>query len=156
MTINKNTIEYIGLRWGLITLILLSTYFLIMRFLGLVHSTELRVLNAVIMFYGVFSAIKVSKSQLEDFNYLKGFGVGALTALVASGLFTIFGFIYLNWIDPSFMSSIKMNEPLGVFMNKYSASLQIFIEGSASGVLCSYASLQWLRKPHLLGGDQLT
>ena len=151
----NNNIESIGLRWGLITLLLLCAYFLIMKFLGLVHSTELRVVNAVIMFYGVFSAVKISKTKLEEFNYFKGFGVGALTALIASGLFAVFGLVYLIWIDPSFMSSIKMNEPLGIFMNRYSAALQIFIEGSASGILCSYASLQWLRKPHLAGGDQV-
>lgn len=156
MTTKQTTIESIGLRWGLITLLMLSIYFLTMKFLGLVHVTELRILNAGIMFFGVFTAIKISKSELEDFNYFKGFGVGALTALVASGLFAVFGLVYLLWIDPSFMSSIKMNEPLGIFMNRYSASLQILIEGSASGILCSYASLQWLRKPHLAGGDQMT
>ena len=155
ISIKNHTIVQIGLRWGLITLALLCAYFVIMQILGLIHSTELRVLNALIMFYGVFQAVKTSKSDLEDFNYFKGFGVGALTALTASLLFTIFGLVYIIWIDPSFMSSITMNEPLGIFMNEYTASLQIFIEGSASGILFSYASLQWLRRPHLEGGDQI-
>ena len=153
MNIRRNTIEGIGLRWGVITLLLLCAYFLVMKILGLVHATEFRILNALIMFFGVFQAIKSSKENLQGFNYLKGFGTGILTALVASALFTMFGMIYLFWLDPSFMASIRMNEPMGIFMNEYSASLQIFIEGSASGVLLSYTSLQYLRTPLLAGGD---
>jgi hypothetical protein len=148
-----NTIEKIGLRWGAITLLLLSAYFIIMKLLGLIHIPELRVLNAFIMFYGVYQAIKTAKFELDDFNYFKGFGAGALTAFSATFVFSVFGIVYLQFIDPSFLSSIIKNEPLGFFMNEYSASIQIFIEGAASGILFSYASLQWLRTPYLAGGN---
>jgi hypothetical protein len=150
---NNQTIETIGLRWGLITLLLLGTYFIAMKIFGLIHTPELRVLNAFIMFYGVFQSVKTAKLELEDFNYFKGFGVGALTAFSATFIYSLAGVIYLTFIDPAFMTSIKLNEPLGLFMNEYSASLQIFIEGSASGILFSYASLQWLRTPYLAGGN---
>lgn len=153
MTYGKNsTIEKIGLQWGLTTLLLLSAYFLIMKILGLIHVPELRIFNALIMFYGVFQAIKRAKVELNEFNYFKGIGAGILTAFVATFFFSLFGVFYLSFIDPNFIMSIKVNEPLGIYMNQYSASLQIFIEGSASGVLFSYASLQWLREPYLAGG----
>ena len=150
---NNHTIEKIGLRWGLITLLLLGAYFIIMKIFGLIHTPELRVLNAFIMFYGVFQSVKSAKLELEDFNYFKGFGVGALTAFSTSFTYSLAGVIYITFIDPAFMASIQANEPLGLFMNEYSASLQIFIEGSASGILFSYASLQWLRTPYLAGGN---
>lgn len=152
-TTKSTSIEKIGLQWGLITLGLLGAFFLIMKFAGLIHVPELRILNAVIMFYGVFQAISQAKAELSGFNYFKGMGAGILTSLVAAFSFSIFGIIYLTLIDPSFLNSIQANEPLGIYMNEYSASLQIFIEGSASGVLLSFASMQWLKIPHLAGGE---
>ncbi len=151
--LTNTSIESISLRWGFITLTLLCAYFLIMKMVGLIHVPELRVLNALIMFYGVFQSIKTAKFKLVDFNYFKGIGVGALTAFAASFAYSLFGVIYLTLIEPDFLNSIRLYEPLGIYMNEYSASLQIFIEGSASGVLLSYASLQWLRKPYLEGGN---
>ena len=149
---SPTTIEKISLRWGLIILGLLSAYFIIMKILGLVHVPELRIFNAIIMFYGVFQAIKTSRSKLEDFNYFKGMGTGLLTAFGSTLMFSLFGILYVTVIDPGFITEIRSQEPLGIYMNEYSASLQIFIEGSASGFLFSYASLQWLREPYLVGG----
>ena len=149
----NNTIEKIGLRWGFITLLLLGAYFITMKILGLIHIPELRVLNALIMFYGVFQSVKEARESLDDFNYFKGFGTGALTAFSASFVYAVSGVLYLQFINPSFLTDIISNEPLGFFMNQYSASIQIFIEGAASGILFSYSSLQWLREPYMAGGN---
>jgi hypothetical protein len=132
---------------------MLCAYFIIMKILGLIHVQELRSLNALIMFYGVFQAIKSSKEELTDFNYFKGMGAGVLTAFTSTFVYATFGVIYLTVLDPGFLSEIQAKEPLGMYMNEFSASLQVFIEGSASGVLFSYVSLQWLREPHLVGGQ---
>ena len=149
----NNTIEKIGLRWSLVTLLLLGAYFIIMKLLGLIHIPELRVLNALIMCYGVFQSVKDAKANLDDFNYFKGFGTGALTAFSAAFVYSVFGVLYLQFINPDFLTDIISKEPLGFFMNQYSASIQIFIEGAASGILFSYSSLQWLRTPYLAGGN---
>lgn len=148
----SNTIEKISLRWGAITLALLGTYFLIMKLLGLIHVPELRILNSIIMFYGIFQAIKSSKKELEPFNYFKGMGTGVLTAFGVSFIYSMLGIFYITVVDPTFISEIRSQEPMGIYMNEFSAPLQIFIEGSASGVLFSFASLQWLRRPYMAGG----
>jgi len=138
---NFNSIEKIGITSGVFTFIFLGLYFLIMKMLGLVHVIEFRLLNAVIMFFGCYSAVKMSKKHLEHFDFLKGYGAGLLTALIASTLFTAFGLVYLYLIDPEFITEIKRNEILGVYQNKFIASAQIFIEGTASGFLFTHASV---------------
>jgi hypothetical protein len=145
----KASIENIALKYGMITFGLLSIYFLLLTALGLVHRIEFRLFNAIIMFYGCFTAVGVAKQKLEDFNFLKGYGSGLLTALLASFLFSFFGVLYLHFIDPSFMQEIRSNELLGIYQNKFIACAQIFIEGTASGFLFTHGAVMWFKKPIL-------
>ena len=148
------SIEKIALKYGLITFGLLSTYFLLLTSFGLVHRIEFRLFNAIIMFYGCFTAVGIAKQRLKDFNFLKGYGSGLLTALLASFLFSFFGIIYLQFIDPSFMQEIKSNELLGIYQNKFIACAQIFIEGTASGFLFTHGAVMWFKKPILAESRQ--
>lgn len=144
--INQNTIEKIGLYYGIITFLLLSAYFLAMKSIGIVHMVEFRLLNAAIMFYGCFVAVKKSKAKLKDFDFLKGYGAGLLTALVASSLFSFFGLIYLKFINTDFINQIREYDILGIYQNEWIATAQIFIEGSASGFLFTHAAVMWFKK----------
>ena len=152
--LSQNTIEKIAVRQGLITFILLGLYFLLMKSLGLVHLVEFRLLNAGIMFYGCFNAVKMTKLKLKDFNFIKGYGVGLLTSLVAASLFSLFGFFYLEFINPNFITEIREQEILGVHQNKFIAVAQIFIEGSASGILFTHASVMWFKKNQYTASDK--
>ncbi|QSE99243.1 DUF4199 domain-containing protein [Fulvivirga lutea] len=149
------TLEQIGLKWGLIVFGLLSAYFFALQVLGYVHEIELRLFNGVIMYFGVYKAIKEFKNSDHDFNYFQGLGTGIITAFVASLVFSVFGLLYLTVINPAFMESIKLNEPLGLYMNKYGAVFQIFIEGMASGCLMSFANMQLLKKSHMAGANEI-
>ncbi|MEQ8358137.1 MAG: DUF4199 domain-containing protein [Cytophagales bacterium] len=142
-------LEKTGLKWGLITFLGLGAYFLLMKALGLTHVIELRVLNAAIMFTGLWFSIKDYRRNDSGFDYFSGLGVGLLTAFIASTTFTVFGILYLEVINPSFMTELKQSEPLGFYLNPYLATFQIFIEGTASGFSISYAIMQFLKKPML-------
>ena len=146
---NNMSIEKVALRWGIITFILLSVYFMLMKMLGWVHVIELRFLNAFIMIYGIYMAIKTVKAQSSKFGYFKGIGVGSLTALVAVALFSAFGLIYITVINPEFLEQLKMNEPLRFYLTGYIAIIQIFIEGSISGFFFSLIIMQWLKEPRI-------
>ena len=52
-------------------------------------------------------------------------------------------------INPEFIEAVRANELFGNYINEYGASLQIFIEGTFSGCLLSYASMQRLKIGHL-------
>lgn len=141
-------IEQKAIKWGLITFLGLGAYFSIMKMFGLVHELEFRALNAFIMAGGCYMAIKEFKYHKDsEFDYFKGIGTGLLTGLIASLTFSLFGIIYLLFINPSFMQVLIENEPLGRYLNPYLASFQIFIEGTASAFGISYALMQYLKTP---------
>lgn len=145
------TIEKLAVKWGLIIFAMLLGYFFIMKQFDLIHNIELRLLNGVFMFIGLYLGIKEAKKRLDEFSYFKGIGMGLLTALIASFLFAAFGFLYLTVLDPDFIIEIKNNEPFGQYINVYGASLQIFFEGAASGCGLTYAVMQRLKQPHMAG-----
>ncbi|MFW5762424.1 MAG: DUF4199 domain-containing protein, partial [Cyclobacteriaceae bacterium] len=118
-------------KWSLIITAGLIAYFLLMKFFGLVHIIELRLLNGVIMFTGIWFLIKELKKK-PDFNYFTGLLNGIVTGLIASVMFALYAFIYVQFINPEFMLAIKENEIMGNYLNKFLVSMQIFIEGGAS------------------------
>ncbi len=145
--LKSDSIENIGIRWGIITFILLSAYFFLMKIFGLVHVVELRFLNSFIMFFGCYKSIKTTKQNLKNFGYFKGIGVGSLNALVSSALFTIFGIVYITLIEPGFIAELKTNEPLGLYLDGFLAVIQILIEGVISGFIFSFIIMQWMKDP---------
>lgn len=128
-------------KWGLIIAASLVAYFLLMKFFGLIHIIELRLLNGAIMFGGLWFLVKELK-QKEGFNYFTGLLHGIITGIIASVLFAIYAFVYVELINPEFMKAIRENEIMGIYLNEFLVSMQIFIEGSASSFLFSYAVMQ--------------
>ena len=135
------------LKFGLLTTTGLIVYFLLMRVLGLAEITELRALNALIMFSGVFLTVKTFRSGAfeTDFGYLSGIAVGFFTGIVIAISFSLFVGVYV-FIDPVFLAAIVADNPQKEFLNPMTASMVIFIEAIASGFLFSYASMQWLKE----------
>ncbi|MGK7395504.1 MAG: DUF4199 domain-containing protein [Candidatus Cyclobacteriaceae bacterium M3_2C_046] len=132
----------LNIKWGLITAAGLIVYFFAMKMFGLIHILELRYLNAFIMLGGIGLAVRNWKKSRE-FNYFKGLGAGLAVGFIASLTFAIFSFLYVTVLDPGFMIDIKNNDLLGSYMNPYLVGIQIFIEGTVSAFLFSYAVMQW-------------
>lgn len=149
-----NSVEKIGIGWGLVTFILLSIFFLLMKVLGFIQILELRFFNAFIMFFGCYMAIRTARKKLKNFRYFKGLAAGGLNGLVASLIFVIFGYIYITFIDPGFRYEIKMDEPLGLHFNIYLALFQIFMEGVGSGFIFSYILMQWMKHPRTISEER--
>jgi hypothetical protein len=142
---NKESIEYNGLKAGLFIFLGLLAFFIIMKAVGLIHNLELRALNLLIMASGVYFAIKSIKKVNSDFDYFKGIGTGVLAALSSSIGFAIFNVIYLLVIDPAFMLEIKETEPFSNYLNPLSVAVVIFMEGASSGALLSFGFMQWFK-----------
>ena len=143
------TIESRSLRYGVLTTAALIAYFLIMKAVGLVHNFELRAFNAIIMFTGVFLSIRSFKKwKGNNFQFLKGAGVGLMTSLIVAVLFTIFITAYVG-LNPDFLAEIKRTEPQGVHLNEWAIAIILFIEAAASGFLFTYMSMQWLKSPNM-------
>ena len=143
---DKKTVEYNGLKGGLIILIGLIAYFYLMSFLGLEHNLNLRALNIIIMGLGVNWAIRSMKNANDEFDYLKGIGTGLVAAASSSILFAIFTFINLKFIDTAFLTEIVNREPFGLYLNPFKIAFIIVIEGFGSGFLLTFGLMQWYKK----------
>jgi len=141
------TIEKHIVKHGLVITLGLIAYFFLMKVLGLAQITELRVLNAIIMFTGIFLSIRNFKRKkfAFEFNYLTGIATGFFTGMVTAFSFGIFIAAYI-YFDPPFLAAIVADNPQMDFLNPVTSAMVIFIEAIASGFLFSYISMQYLKK----------
>lgn len=144
-----NHLEKTAVKYGLLTTGALSLYFLLMYQLGLAHNVELRIFNALFMFLGIFLSVRSYKrKEKREFQFLKGFAVGLATSLVVGVTFCLFIAAFMG-INPDFLISIKANELQGVYINTVGLLVLIFIEATASGILFTYMSMQWLKSKNM-------
>jgi hypothetical protein len=122
----------------------LIIYFVTMKFAGLSHHPELRLLNLVVLVVGIYFALKKFKSTHEDrLNYFRALVTGVATGAIASIVFAVFLFLYMQ-LDPNMMETIKANEPMGRFLNPYIASFIVALEGVFSGLLVTFILINYV------------
>ena len=98
----------VGLRYGLITGVVLAILSVILQLTDLAQNTWVGLFNWVILFAGIFLGIKEYKAQNEGFmSFGEGTKTGVIVAAVA-GLFTsIFSYIYFTFVDPTALEKIR-------------------------------------------------
>ena len=122
----------------------LIVYFAIMRMIDLGHHVELRLLNLVILTAGIYMALKKFKlTHTDPLNYFRGLIMGVATGGIASLVFGLFLFIYMQ-IDADMMQSIIDNEPMGRYLNPYMSAFIVVLEGFFSGLLVTFVLLNWV------------
>jgi hypothetical protein len=122
----------------------LILYFFLMKFIGLGHNAELRLVNLVFLTVGIWAALRKFKDTHTDrLNYFRGLIMGVATGAVASLVFGLFLFVYMQ-LDQSFMDSIRANEPMGRYLNPYMAAFIVVLEGFFSGLLMTFVLLNWV------------
>lgn len=123
----------------------LIVYFIIMKFLGLLHVVELRMLNLVILVAGVFFALRKFKRTHEDhLNYFRGLVTGVAASAIGSVGFAAFFFVYVSFIDTELMQYIIENEPMGRFLNPYISAFIVALEGVFSGLLVTFILINYI------------
>lgn len=128
------------IRFGLLITAGLIVFFLIMKFAGLIHITELRAFNFFIMLGGLFLAFReFHETDINhQFNYMRALLFGMSTATIATLVFTVFVFFYVSAIDKSLMTTIQEKGPLGEYLNPYIVSIIVAVEGILSGALATF------------------
>lgn len=122
----------------------LIAYFLIMKFAGLGHHVELRLLNLVIQVAGVYFALKKFKeTHGSHINYFRALITGVATAAIGSVIFALFMFVYMK-LDSGMMQSIIDNEPMGRYLNAYMAAFIVALEGAFSGLLVTFVLINYV------------
>jgi hypothetical protein len=138
---NPNRIpESYGVRIG----IGLIVYFVIMHMTGLSHHVELRLLNLLILVTGVYLALKKFRETHDShLNYFRALATGVSTAAIGSVIFSVFLWIYMS-LDASLMESIRVNEPMGRYLNPYMAAFIVALEGLFSGLLVTFILINYV------------
>lgn len=122
----------------------LIAYFLVMKLVGLSHHVELRLVNLVILTAGIYLALKKFKlTHTDHLNYFRGLIMGVATGGIASLVFGVFLFIYMQ-LDSNMMQSIIENEPMGRYLNPYMSAFIVVLEGFFSGLLVTFVLLNWV------------
>jgi hypothetical protein len=137
-------------------------YFMLMAFFGLAAISELRFLNFVIAGAGAAIAIKYYNRRTEShIRYLEGLNL-CFTAILASALFfAVFIFFYFSVVDPALLNVIKTDAPMmGKYLTPFSASISVIAEGIVSGLILSFALMQYfkddaLHHPYKQRGNKL-
>ncbi len=148
---HKYTFENIAIRYGLMTTVGLIGYFLVMKLVGLVHITELRMLNFIFLVGGIYMAIRRYGENNESMTYLKGIAIGFLTSAVAVIPFALFIFIYLQ-LDQGLLNYIREHDQFGQHLNSYILSFIIGFEGFFSGMILTFIIMQYMKRSHIKGG----
>ncbi len=149
----ENMIEKSGIKYGFLTASALIGFFFIMKFMGLINHYELRALNIIFLFSGVYVSVKSYIKNENEGTYLGGLGTGLLTSGVALLIFSGFVMLYLDVIDPAFMTSLREYEYFGRYLNPYIAGSVIFLEGTISGLLVSFILMQYYKRSHLSNSE---
>ena len=138
-----NSSASVAIKYGLFTTLGLITYFLLIKAIGMHTNPWLRLLNGLVMAFGIYSAIKHYKLVSgSTFNYTNGFKVGVVTGFLATFVFALFMGIYMFHIDVDFMNLLlkdwfeDMNYGGGILI------FVILVEGLASTAILSLTFMQ--------------
>jgi hypothetical protein len=135
-------------RFALLTTTLLCTYFAAMLMVGVAEHTSLRVLNMLILYWGIHQAIAAFKKDKGKSGYLTSFAVGIKTGFLTTVMFSV-AILLFNIIDAPFIDKIIISGSLEGAGSIFEVIGIISIEAIGSTVVCTYVSLQWLKTPRL-------
>lgn len=123
--------------YGTLIAIGLILYFFISYAIGVIHVIELRLLNLVILFAGVYFALKqYQRTHRGHMDYFHAFTTGMGTVAIGTLTFAAFLLAYL-FIDKNLMRAIQ-EQPLGSYLDPYIASFMVSLEGIFSGLFITF------------------
>ena len=104
----KVTTRSAGIRYGLIMAVLSIAFFVIMNVAGLDMQGPVGYLGWVITAVMLFLAHKYYKEQGDGYMSIgQGVGIGFWAGTISSVISSIFTYVYIKFIDDSFLQTIK-------------------------------------------------
>lgn len=123
----------------------IAGFFLLMKILGLDNVSELRFLNFAFVLWGINRAIKTNIIKNHESLYFSNFLLGVGTSIVAVALTIISLIIYVDFIDPKFMTVLEQSSFWGQNLSLPLVVFALAIEGVASSVICSFILMQYYK-----------
>lgn len=131
------------IRFGIYMFLSMVALFFLMKLFGLEKITELRLLNVVI---AAFFSNRLAQNNLiedADIDYVSNLGSLLFANHIAVFLSCISLVIYVNFIDPGFMSSLGNGFFLGQDLTISKIAIAILMEGSAASIIVSFSIMQY-------------
>lgn len=149
------SIERRGFIFGLMTTVAMIIFFFIMDLVGLSHNYELRALNALFLFVGVYFSIRthfkqnpqITQQKRKRLSFLKEGAVGLITTFSTAIMFATFVGVFLL-LDTEFLQTIRENEPQGRYLTPPAIAFLIFLEAFVSGFIFTYIITQTFKEKH--------
>lgn len=139
------TPERNGVRFGVITGVVLCVYTLLAALLGFFSRIEAGSLNVLILILGSVLAIRnLRQVRGEQMPYLGGYGTGIVSALVASVILGLF-FIIISTVMPKSLDLTQVENLFGFDLSVVVAFLAIILMGSMTGVITSLIAMQYFK-----------
>ncbi|MFD0863494.1 DUF4199 domain-containing protein [Sungkyunkwania multivorans] len=130
-------------RFGMVIALLLIGYFLLVRLFGWHENPWLRLLNGLIVGFGIYEAIRLRKLEKgKDFEYFDGFKTGIYTGFIATLIFVLFMGVYMFHLDPTFPETIMSGWMKGYFQGPGILIFILMVEGFASTIVLSLSFMQ--------------
>jgi hypothetical protein len=120
-------------------------FFSLMKIFDLETVSELRFLNFGFVLWGINRAIKTNMDTNKESLYLNNFSVGIGTSVLAVGLSIIGLIIYVDFINPNFMTVLEDSAFWGQNLSLGLVVFALAIEGIASSVICSFILMQYYK-----------
>jgi hypothetical protein len=129
----------ISIRTGTYMFICFVAFFLFMFGIGQGYHKELRITNAIILLFFMYRDIKAYYLKNPDHkdDYFAGVVQGMGAAVIGVGGFTVFMTLFF-YFNPAFMEVIKQNTVVAPYLNPFTASLFILVEGVVVALIGSY------------------
>ena len=131
------------LTYGLLLFLGFAGYFFVMKAADLYYNYNLRIFNVIIHFGLVYLAIRsfYKAHPDKDFNYLTGTLAGFKPSLISVILFGLLQLIYLS-IDEAFLNHLQQSITIGEYINPFTASFAVILEGIGVSVIVSYIAMR--------------
>jgi hypothetical protein len=134
------------IRNGIKIFIGIVVYFFTMKLLGLEKITELRLLNFLIVVWGVNYAIKQNIFENGINTYLSNLSIGFSTAILAVLLVAVSLVFYISFIDNELIYLMENSRVWGNDLSLGEIIFAILIEGLASSIICTFIIMQYWKK----------
>lgn len=121
-------------------------YFFLMKIMGLENITELRLLNFLIVVWGVNSAIKQNLYKNHNNTYLTNLSIGFSTSFFSVLAVAFSLTFYITFINYELLHAMENSSVWGNNLTLGKVVFAILIEGFASSVICTFIIMQYWKK----------
>ena len=145
MFITKYSTEYSSIKYGFYSSIALILVFLIFRILGMTGVIWLRVVDVLVLYFFTGKVLEYYRDHHSHITYFICLGLCLMTSVVAMVIFSVFMFLYTQFLSPDYMDYLRIHAPMGEHLNPYIILATLIIEGVAIGFIISMIKVNALK-----------